>query len=111
MGERKIARTTAWSAGASCHGGCGVPAHMEDGRLVKIEGDPDHPWNQGRICARCLAMTKYVYHPDRLTKPLLRAGERGEGEAAADFVVWDTATGRPVVWDTTAVAYKAWAAD
>jgi anaerobic selenocysteine-containing dehydrogenase len=89
MGERKIARTTAWSAGAGCHGGCGVLAHIEDGRLVKIEGDPDHPWNQGRICARCLAMTKYVYHPDRLTKPLLRAGERGEGKWRE--ITWDEA--------------------
>ncbi|MBP1764560.1 MAG: putative molybdopterin oxidoreductase, associated with bss3 [Firmicutes bacterium] len=78
--ERKIVQTTAWSAGAGCHGGCGVLAHIEDGKLVKIEGDPDHPWNQGRICARCLAMTQYVYHPDRIKRPLKRVGERGEGK-------------------------------
>ncbi len=78
--ERKIIATTAWSAGPGCHGGCGVLAHVEDGRLVKVEGDPNHPFNQGRLCARCLAMTQYVYHPDRLTKPLKRIGERGEGK-------------------------------
>ena len=33
-----IVRTTAWSAGPGCHGGCGVLAHIEDGKLVKIEG-------------------------------------------------------------------------
>jgi anaerobic selenocysteine-containing dehydrogenase len=78
--ENEIVRTTTWSAGPGCHGGCGVLAHIEDGKLVKIEGNPDHPWNQGRLCARCLAMTQYVYHPDRLTRPLKRVGERGEGK-------------------------------
>ena len=63
--KREVVRTTTWSAGPGCHGGCGVLAHIEDGKLVKIEGDPDHPWNQGRLCARCLAMTQYTYHPDR----------------------------------------------
>ena len=66
----KIVRTTTWSAGPGCHGGCGVLAHIKDGKLVKIEGDPDHPWNQGRLCARALAMTQYVENPDRLRKPL-----------------------------------------
>ena len=81
MKERlEIVRTTTWSAGPGCHGGCGVLAYIEDGKLVKIEGDPDHPWNQGRLCARCLAMTQYVYHPDRLTRPLKRVGQRGEGK-------------------------------
>ena len=36
--ERKIVKTTTWSAGPGCHGGCGVLAHVEDGKLVKIEG-------------------------------------------------------------------------
>ena len=35
-------------------------AHIKDGKLIKIEGDPDHPWNHGRLCARVLAMTQYV---------------------------------------------------
>jgi anaerobic selenocysteine-containing dehydrogenase len=77
--DTEIIRTTSWSAGPGCHGTCGVLAHVRNGKLVKIEGDPDHPWNRGRVCARCLAMTQYVYHPDRLTRPLKRAGERGEG--------------------------------
>ena len=83
----KIFRTTTWSAGPGCHGGCGVLAHVKDGKLVKIEGDPDHPWNQGRLCARALAMTQYVHHPDRLRQPLKRIGERGEGK-------W-----QPITWD------------
>ena len=85
----EIIRTTSWSAGPGCHGTCGVLAHVRNGKLVKIEGDPDHPWNQGRICARCLAMTQYVYHQDRLTKPLKRVGERGEGKW--EEISWDEA--------------------
>jgi len=85
----KIVHTTTWSAGPGCHGGCGVLAHIQDGKLVKIEGDPDHPWNQGRLCARCLAMTQYVYHPDRLTRPLKRVGARGEGKWQE--ITWDEA--------------------
>lgn len=85
----QIIQTTTWSAGPGCHGGCGVLAHIQDGKLVKIEGDPDHPWNQGRLCARCLAMTQYVYHPDRLTRPLKRIGKRGEGKWQA--ISWDEA--------------------
>lgn len=76
----KRVRTTTWSAGPGCHGGCGVIAHVKDGKLVKLEGDPEHPWSQGRLCARALAMIQYVHHPDRLRKPLRRAGERGEGK-------------------------------
>jgi len=82
MGSKKveIVRTTTWSAGPGCHGGCGVLAYIENGKLKKIEGDPDHPWNQGRLCARALAMTQYTYHPSRLTAPLKRVGARGEGK-------------------------------
>jgi anaerobic selenocysteine-containing dehydrogenase len=75
-----IVKTTTWSPGPGCHGGCGVLAHIKDGKLVKIEGDPDHPMNQGRLCARALAMTQYVDHPDRLRYPVKRAGKRGEGK-------------------------------
>jgi anaerobic selenocysteine-containing dehydrogenase len=85
----EIIRTTTWSAGPGCHGTCGVLAYVKDGKLVKVEGDPDHPWNQGRLCSRCLAMTQYVYHPDRLTHPLKRVGKRGEGKWQE--ISWDEA--------------------
>jgi anaerobic selenocysteine-containing dehydrogenase len=78
--QTKIVPTTTWSAGPGCHGGCGVLAHVKDGKLIKLEGDPEHPWNQGRLCARALAMTQYVENPARLRKPLMRVGERGEGK-------------------------------
>lgn len=89
MSQTKIVRTTTWSAGPGCHGGCGVLAHIKDNKLVKIEGDPDHPWNQGRLCARALAMTQYVENPARLRKPMKRMGERGEGKWQE--ISWDEA--------------------
>jgi anaerobic selenocysteine-containing dehydrogenase len=87
--RRKIVRTTTWSGGPGCHGGCGVLAHIEDGKLVKIEGDPEHPMNRGRLCSRCLSMTQFVYHPNRLKKPLKRVGERGENKWQE--ISWDEA--------------------
>jgi len=85
----QIFPTTTWSAGPGCHGGCGVLAHIKDGQLVKLEGNPDHPWNQGRLCARALAMTQYVQHPERLRHPLRRVGKRGEGKW--EEISWDEA--------------------
>ena len=85
----KVVRTTVWSPGAGCHGGCGVKLHVKNGRLVKVEGDENHPWNQGRLCPRVLALTQYVYHPDRLLYPMKRAGERGEGKWTR--ISWDEA--------------------
>ncbi|QTA93491.1 molybdopterin-dependent oxidoreductase [Desulfonema magnum] len=85
----QIVRTTTWSAGPGCHGGCGVLAYIKDGELIKLEGDPDHPWNQGRLCARALAMTQYIRHPNRLTRPLKRVGKRGEGKWKE--ISWDEA--------------------
>lgn len=87
--ETQIFKTTTWSPGPGCHGGCGVLAHVKNGKLVKIEGDPDHPMNQGRLCARALAMTQYIDHPDRLRSPMRRTGKRGEGKWEA--ITWEEA--------------------
>ena len=81
--------TVTWSAGAGCHGNCGQKLYVKDGKLIRVEGDENHPWNQGRSCPRVLAMTQYTYHPDRLTHPLKRVGERGEGKF--ERISWDEA--------------------
>jgi anaerobic selenocysteine-containing dehydrogenase len=85
----KIIKTTTWSPGPGCHGGCGVLVHVKDNKVIKVEGDPDHPWNQGRLCSRCLSMTQYMYHPDRLKTPLKRVGKKGEGKFVP--ISWDEA--------------------
>jgi len=87
--DTRIVRMGAWSAGPGCHGGCGVKLFLQDGQLQKVEGDEDHPYFQGRLCPRVLALTQYVYHPDRLTYPLKRVGERGDGKWQR--IGWDEA--------------------
>ena len=82
-GEVQIVKMGAWSGGPGCHGGCGVEVHIQDGRVIKVEGDPDHPFLQGRTCPRVLAMTQLMYHPDRLKYPLKRVGERGKENGPA----------------------------
>ena len=73
-------RTTLWSPGCGSHGGCGVRLIVEGDQLIGVEGDEAHPWNQGRVCPKGLALTQYVNHPDRIRHPLKRVGERGEGK-------------------------------
>lgn len=89
MGYDKVVTTTAWSPGPGCHGGCGVKLFLKDGQVVKAEGDERHPFSHGRTCPRLLALTQYMYHPDRLTHPLKRVGERGEGKF--ERITWDEA--------------------
>ena len=81
---RSIARTA-----PGCHNGCGVLLHVRDGRLVRVEGDPEFPLNRGRLCPRCAVLPEVVYHPDRLKYPLKRTGERGEGRWKR--ITWDEA--------------------
>src|SRR5512141_2738644 len=58
--------------GARCFWKCGVLAHVKDGRVTKIVGNPKHPLSQGRICPRGTGGAALLYDPDRLKKPLLR---------------------------------------
>jgi anaerobic selenocysteine-containing dehydrogenase len=73
----------------SCHGGCGTLMHVEDGRLVRVRGDPDSPLNQGRLCPIGTATLDLVYHPDRLKHPLRRIGPRASGRWQR--ISWDEA--------------------
>lgn len=85
----KIVRSLAWSAGPGCHGGCGVDIYVKDGKVAKIEGVEDHPYNLGTLCAKCLSMKEYMYHKDRLTYPMRRVGKRGEDKW--ERMTWDEA--------------------
>jgi len=72
-----------------CHGGCGVLVHVVDGAIQSVEGDPDSPLNEGRLCLKGPASVDIVHHPDRLTHPMKRLGARGEGRWAR--IGWDEA--------------------
>ena len=68
---------------------CGIVGHVKDGRIIKIEGNPNDPNSRGRICARGQAGLNHQYHPERLLYPLKRVGARGEGKWKR--ISWDEA--------------------
>jgi anaerobic selenocysteine-containing dehydrogenase len=83
----KVVRTV---CSPNCLGTCGVNAFVKDDRIVKLEpaAFPDPGFE--RICLRGIAMaTQRIHHPDRLTHPLIRDGERGSGKWRT--VSWDEA--------------------
>jgi thiosulfate reductase/polysulfide reductase chain A len=59
---------------------CGVLAKVEEGRVVKLEGNPEHPHSKGKLCARGQSGLMNTYDPDRVLTPLVRVGKRGEGK-------------------------------
>jgi thiosulfate reductase/polysulfide reductase chain A len=59
---------------------CGVLAKVVNGRVVKLEGNPEHPHSLGRLCARGQSGLMNTYDPDRVLTPLVRVGKRGEGK-------------------------------
>ncbi len=59
---------------------CGVRAKVANGKVVKLEGNPDQPHSQGRLCARGQSGLMTTYDPDRVLYPLVRVGQRGEGK-------------------------------
>lgn len=73
----------------ACSTVCGIRAYVRDGRLVKIEGNPEDPISTGYTCAKGQAATNWVYHPERLMYPLRRVGARGEGKWKR--ISWDEA--------------------
>ena len=68
---------------------CGINVHMKGGKVAYIEGNRDHPVNQGVLCAKGSAGIMQVNAPSRLRAPLKRVGERGSGEF--EEISWDEA--------------------
>ncbi len=64
----------------ACLNNCGIIAHVRDGRVVKLEGDPGDPMNKGAACAKGLAGIQALYNPNRIKYPMKRVGERGVNE-------------------------------
>jgi molybdopterin-containing oxidoreductase family iron-sulfur binding subunit len=55
-----------------CSAGCGVLAKQREGRIIKLEGNPNHPVNRGGLCARGHAALQGLYDPDRLKSPMVK---------------------------------------
>ena len=88
-----------------CTAGCGLQVRVMEGDVEvvrngqagvttkglakKLEGNPEHPVNRGKLCVRGQAAIQVTYHPDRITQPLKRSGERGSGQF--EPVSWEEA--------------------
>ncbi len=86
--EQIVPGVAAWFATVcrECPAGCGVLARNREGRIVKLEGNPDHPVNAGALCLRGQAALQGLYHPDRVAGPLAR-----EGSGAFKAATWEAA--------------------
>ncbi|MBT2605295.1 molybdopterin oxidoreductase family protein [Bacillus sp. ISL-53] len=62
-----------------CPDQCGLLLHKKDGKIIKVQGDPDHPVTKGNICNKVRNMTARLYDPNRLKQPLKRIGPKGKG--------------------------------
>jgi anaerobic selenocysteine-containing dehydrogenase len=62
-----------------CPAGCGMLAFVDEGRLIGLAGNPDHPYNRGALCVFGSAAPQLIDGPCRIRKPLRRVGARGEG--------------------------------
>src|SRR3954468_15152815 len=68
-----------------CAASCGVIAETRDGRVTKLEGNPEHPLNRGALCARGQAAVQGLYNPDRIRGPMVK--ENGTWKS----IEWDAA--------------------
>lgn len=72
-----------------CPDTCAMRVTVENGKAIKVTGDPDHPPTQGVLCTKVSRYADRVHHPDRLTVPLKRIGAKGEGHFVP--ISWDEA--------------------
>lgn len=88
----EIKKTTCYM----CACRCGINVHLKNGKVAYIEGNKDHPVNQGVLCAKGSAGIMQVNAPSRLDAPLMRVGPRGSGEFKK--ISWEEALDLAVEW-------------
>ncbi len=74
-----------------CPDTCALRITVEDGRAVKVQGDPDHPPTHGALCTKVSRYPERTYHPERVLRPLRRVGAKGSGRF--EPVSWEAAIG------------------
>ena len=72
-----------------CPDTCAIRVTVQDGRAIKVQGDPDHPPTHGALCTKVSRYPERTYHPDRVLHPLKRSGPKGSGRFVP--VSWDEA--------------------
>jgi anaerobic selenocysteine-containing dehydrogenase len=94
--EEQLAGVATWYASTcrQCPAGCGIIVRIMNGRALKLEGNPQHPLNQGKLCARGQAGLQVLYNPDRINGALLQK-QRGTRQYAS--ISWNEAINRLAV--------------
>jgi anaerobic selenocysteine-containing dehydrogenase/Fe-S-cluster-containing dehydrogenase component len=89
--EDQVPGVATWYATTcrECPSGCGVHAKVREGRVIKLEGNPEAAVGHGHLCARGQAALEGLYNPDRLTDPLAR-----NAQGQLEKITWDDALGR-----------------
>ncbi len=72
-----------------CPDACATLVTVENGRAIRIAGDPEHPFTQGFLCAKVNRYLERTYHAERLLHPLRRTGTKGSGQF--DVISWEDA--------------------
>ena len=72
-----------------CPDMCSLIAHVDNGKVVRVQGDPDHPYTAGFACGKVNRDADLVNSPERVATPLRRTGPKGSGQFAA--ITWDEA--------------------
>lgn len=72
-----------------CPDTCSMLVTVEDGRAVKVEGNPEHPFTRGTLCGKVSDYLDRVYSPDRILYPMRRTGAKGSGQF--ERISWDEA--------------------
>src|SRR5215213_3082555 len=72
-----------------CPDTCAMLVTVEDGRAVRVAGDPAHPFTRGFLCTKVANYEQRTHSPDRLRTCLRRTGAKGEGRFAP--ITWDEA--------------------
>ena len=89
--EDQIPGVATWYASTctECDAACGIHVRTREGRAVKLEGNPEHPVNQGKLCSRGQASLQGLYNPGRIKAPMARGADGRFAE-----ITWDDAIAR-----------------
>ena len=72
-----------------CPDTCAMLVTVQDGRAIKVQGDPNHPITNGFLCSKVSRYVERTYHDGRLLYPARRIGAKGEGKF--ERISWDEA--------------------
>ena len=72
-----------------CPDTCSLVTTVENGRAIRVQGNPQHPMTDGVLCTKVSRYTERTYHPDRILQPLKRVGPKGAGQFTP--VTWTAA--------------------